>query len=180
MARLGIGRDRPVGEAVRLAYPDMCNSLRSRVAGQRRFLPSYSLSTKSDRTRRRFHSKPAIDAHPKPTPAPACRWAALELGTTPPTGRLVVGQRGHRAMPVAPTVWSAVTNSVGLVRCCFQRYRTGAFDSVQASDISLRPDHTKHRHSGSQSTQQSTPPLRSESYGADTGCATLLMPALVA
>ena len=67
-------------------------------------------------------------------------------------------------------VWSAVTGNVGQRNGGFQRHRTGAFGRVQTSDLSLRIDHTKHRHSGSQSRQRSTRHLQSESDGPCTGC----------
>ena len=87
-------------------------------------------------------------------------------------GGLVLGQSGHRPRPVAATamVWSAVADTVGLAICRFQRRRTGTFDLVEASDLSLRIAHTKHRHSGSQSRQRSTRSLQSESHGSGTGC----------
>ncbi len=94
MARLGVGRDRPVGEAVRLAYPDMRNSLQSTVAGQRRFLPSYSPSAKSDRTRLPLFSLQTSHRCPLKTATGASvsigLRAALDLRSTPPTGGLVV------------------------------------------------------------------------------------------
>jgi hypothetical protein len=42
-------------------------------------------------------------------------------------------------------VWSAATGNVGLGDCGFQRHRTGSFDWVQPSSLSLRNGHTEHR-----------------------------------
>jgi hypothetical protein len=90
--------------------------------------------------------------------------------------RLLFGLSGHWPLPVAATamVWSAVADSVGLVDGRFQRHRIGAFDWMQTSGLSLRTDHTKHRHSGSQSRQRSTRRLQSESYCSGTGFAPTL------
>ncbi len=66
-----------------------------------------------------------------------------------------LGRSGHWALPVAMTamVWSAATGNVGLEDCGFPRHRTGSFDWVQISDLSLRNGHTEHTYSGSQSSQ---------------------------
>jgi hypothetical protein len=67
----------------------------------------------------------------------------------------IIGLSGHWALPVAMTAmaWSAATGNVGLGDCGFQRHRTGSFDRVQPSGLSLRTGHTEHRYSGSQFSQ---------------------------
>lgn len=83
-----------------------------------------------------------------------------------------LGQGGHWVQSVAQTaiVWSAVIGTVGQRDGGAQRYRTGAVDRGQTSDLGLGTDHTKHRHSDSQSRQRSTRHLQSESHGTCTGC----------
>lgn len=71
-------------------------------------------------------------------------------------------------------LWSAVAGNVGLGHCGFQRHRTGFFDRVQTSGLSLQTGHTEHRDSGSQSSQRSTRCPQVESYRAGTGCAPIL------
>ncbi len=68
---------------------------------------------------------------------------------------LFIGQSGHLALSVAMTamVWSAATCNVGLDGCGVQRDRTGSFDRVKPSGLSLRTSHTEHRSFGSQSSQ---------------------------